>query len=149
MLKFAGEEEKLADKPLEVLKKQISGLELPLDFPFYGGAVGYMAYDSIRQYEAIGEVPEDPIGMPEVHFMFYEDIIVYDHKHQQVTLLAIDGAGNRSTEMLQARLEEMEQEITSFKDIPDIVLQPVHFQPETDQKAFMQMVEVQGIHESR
>ncbi|WP_176466421.1 anthranilate synthase component I [Terribacillus saccharophilus] len=141
MLKFAGQEEQLADKPLEVLKKQISGVELPLDFPFYGGAVGYMAYDSIRQYEVIGEMPEDPIGMPEVHFMFYEDIIVYDHKHQQITLLAIDGAGIRSAEMLQARLDEMEQEITSFKDIPDAVLPPVHFRPETDQATFMQMVE--------
>ncbi|MFP7492692.1 anthranilate synthase component I [Terribacillus saccharophilus] len=140
-LRTSSGEQKLAEKPLEVLKKQFSKMDLPLDFPFYGGAVGYMGYDSIRQYEAIGEVPEDPIGMPEVHFMFYEDIIVYDHKHDRITLLAIDGEGNRSTETLQTRLNEMEQEIMTFKDVPDAFLQPVHFQPETEQAVFMQMVE--------
>ncbi|MFS0561555.1 anthranilate synthase component I [Terribacillus sp. 179-K 1B1 HS] len=141
LVKVADQEEKIAQKPLEVLKEQISGMQLPIDFPFYGGAVGYMAYDSIRQYEAIGDVPEDPIGMPEIHFMFYEDMIVYDHKHQQITLLAVDSTGSRSEEMLRSRLDEMEKEITTFKDIPDAMLPPVRFQPETDQATFMQMVE--------
>jgi len=141
LLKVSGQEERVSGKPLEILKSQIGRMELPLDFPFYGGAVGYMAYDSIRQYEAIGDVPEDPIGMPEIHFMFYEDIIVYDHKHQQITLLAIDGTGSRSKDLLRARLEEMEEEITAYKDIPDAVLPPVRFRPETDQATFMKMVE--------
>ncbi|SDC00112.1 anthranilate synthase component 1 [Terribacillus halophilus] len=141
LVKVADQKEKVAQKPLEVLKEQISGMQLPIDFPFYGGAVGYMAYDSIRQYEAIGDVPKDPIGMPEIHFMFYEDMIVYDHKHQQITLLAVDSTGSRSEEMLRSRLDEMEKEITTFKDIPDAMLAPVRFQPETDQATFMQMVE--------
>jgi anthranilate synthase component I len=136
-----GKEEKLEEKPLEMLKQHISGVQLPFDFPFYGGAVGYMAYDTIRQYEVIGEVPADPIGMPEVHFMFYQDIIVYDHKHEQVTLLAVDGSGNRSAEALRERLAEMEEELTTHQEIPDASLAAVHFHPEIDQESFMNMVE--------
>ena len=72
---------KFSRKPLEVLKKLLpksSTKQEPL-FPFIGGAVGYVGYDSIRQYENIGEIPNDELQTPDVHFLFFEVLVVFDH----------------------------------------------------------------------
>ena len=36
--------------------------------PFTGGAIGFVSYDTISFYENIGEIPEDVIGTPDLHF---------------------------------------------------------------------------------
>ena len=42
------------------------------DLPFGGGAIGFVGYDMISLYENIGEIPEDTIGTPDMHFFVYE-----------------------------------------------------------------------------
>src|SRR6478735_8896102 len=54
-IKKGNETEYVLEKPLEVLKKLLpqSSTKNETLFPFIGGAVGYVSYDSIRQYENI------------------------------------------------------------------------------------------------
>ncbi len=74
-------------KTIEVIKKLLPDYQnFDPNFPFVGGAVGYVGYDTIRQYENIGTVPEDEINMPDVHLMFYEQVVIYDHLEQKVYL---------------------------------------------------------------
>ena len=40
-------------------------------FPFSGGAVGYIGYDLIRQYEKLPDKNPDEIQIPETYLMFY------------------------------------------------------------------------------
>ncbi|MGE9267898.1 MAG: anthranilate synthase component I [Verrucomicrobiales bacterium] len=57
--------------------------------PFYGGAVGYVGYDAIRQFEpAVSEVPEDDLGLPESVFVVADAVLVFDHKLRRVFVVA-------------------------------------------------------------
>ena len=77
-------------KVVEFLKQELlveveaEDVELP---PFNGGAMGYLGYDVIRQYENIGAVPEDELNMPDAHFLFFKQLIVFDHLLQKIHLL--------------------------------------------------------------
>ncbi|WP_050616575.1 anthranilate synthase component I [Bacillus testis] len=57
-------------------------------FPLVGGAIGYIGYDMIRQYEEIGGELPDCIQMPDAHLLFYQDIVVYDHILQRAYILS-------------------------------------------------------------
>ena len=113
------------EKPLEVLKKLLpksSTKQEPL-FPFIGGAVGYVSYDSIRQYENIGEIPNDELQTPDVHFLFFEVLVVFDHLEQKVYLVASPQKNGSSLEELQVQLTKTKHEITNAT--PDEVAKEV------------------------
>ncbi len=56
--------------------------KLDLDLPFVGGAIGYVGYDVIRQYEILPDNNPDELNVPEAFLLFYKDYICYDHfKH--------------------------------------------------------------------
>lgn len=54
------------------------------DLPFGGGAIGFVGYDMISLYENIGDIPEDTIGTPDMHFFVYESYLIFDHKKEKV-----------------------------------------------------------------
>ncbi|WP_138420129.1 anthranilate synthase component I [Aquibacillus sediminis] len=127
-------------KPLEILKKHIPNEELPLPFAFYGGAVGYIGYDAIRQYEDIGVLNEDEIEMPDVHLMCYQDVIVFDHLRQTVTVLAINLTGKRTDEQMEESLKTVKMDIATL--VMEDHHQPnISFEPSIDKETFMTMVE--------
>ncbi|KAB2338108.1 anthranilate synthase component I [Cytobacillus depressus] len=85
------ERKAVQEKPLDVLQEILSDsrFETASQFPFCGGAVGYVGYDVIRQYENIGKTPDDELNIPDVHLMFFEEAVVFDHLEQKVYLLTI------------------------------------------------------------
>jgi len=74
-------ERTLRGKVLDVVKEHmVTGYEeAGLSLPFTGGAVGYVGYDVIRQYERLPGLNADEIGVPEAHLMFYRTFVCYDH----------------------------------------------------------------------
>jgi anthranilate synthase component I len=60
-------------KPVSVpgLPEQVSS--------FTGGAVGYFAYDVVRYVEELPDRPARSLGLPDMCFMFYDTVIVFDH----------------------------------------------------------------------
>lgn len=110
-----GVEEVVSEKPLELLKKLLPQQEIEPSalFPFVGGAVGYAGYDAIRQYEYIGEVPEDEFGLPDVHFLFFEELVVFDHLEQKVYLTALPMSSGRNDGELENKLEKKRLEIVN------------------------------------
>ena len=129
------------DKVLTVLKTALPNVDLDLPFLFYGGAVGYIGYDVIRHYEQIGDRLTDEIDMPDVHLMIYQDVIVFDHKKETVTLVATDLAGNRDEVALNEALDTLESQITTYREDRHPPLTKVSFTPEIDEATFMRHVE--------
>jgi anthranilate synthase component 1 len=80
-----------------------------MPFPFIGGAVGYIGYDSIRYVENIGDVPRDSIQMPDMHLMFYENIIVFDHLLQKVYIVAMSLSYEKKLEELEKEVHQLEK----------------------------------------
>lgn len=113
LIKEDGEEEIIHEKPLELLKKILPAQDMEPNalFPFVGGAVGYVGYDAIRQYEFIGAEPKDEIGLPDVHFLFFEELVVFDHLEQKVYLTALPLRTNTTEKELHKRLEQKRLEI--------------------------------------
>lgn len=57
--------------------------------PFYGGAVGYMSYDAVKQFEpSIETSPEDDLGLPDAVFMIADTLLIFDHKLRRLLVVA-------------------------------------------------------------
>ena len=56
--------------------------------PFTAGAVGYFAYDAVRQLENIGEHAKDDFSLPDCILMFFDRLLAFDHLHHQIHIIA-------------------------------------------------------------
>ena len=55
--------------------------------PFAGGAVGYMAYDTVRQLETLPESNPDDLEVPDMLFMFTDTIVAFDNVSHKLTVM--------------------------------------------------------------
>ncbi len=105
------------DDPLETIKKYCQyEQEGSLPFPFMGGGVGYVGFDYIRYFEKVGEPSLNQDDIPDLHFQFYEDIIVFDHFLQKISLVVSSRDGSRNSEELDRALDDLEE---VFKQSPE------------------------------
>ncbi len=56
--------------------------------PFTAGAVGYFAYDAVRQLENIGQHAKDDLSLPDCVMMFFDRLLAFDHLHHQIHIIA-------------------------------------------------------------
>ncbi|ONK22143.1 anthranilate synthase component I [Bacillus sp. VT-16-64] len=127
--------------PLQILQRTVPKIELDVPFPFYGGAVGYVGYDAIRQYNKIGEELEDEIGMPDIHFMVYEDVIVFDHLAQSIYILAINLDGGRTNEQLEERIIKLEEQVFHGHTDETLGECQIDFEPQMEKEEFIRRIE--------
>jgi anthranilate synthase component 1 len=55
---------------------------------FTAGAVGYIAYDTVRQLERIGEHAKDDLSLPDCVLMFFDRVLAFDHLRHQIHIIA-------------------------------------------------------------
>ena len=113
---------------------------LPFQLPVNAGAFGYVGYDNIRLYENIGPEAKDEIGIPDVHLMFFEDLVIFDHSELKVYLIASPLKHTTTEKELKFRLQIRKLEITApFKeDSPEVKVTP--FQASISKEQFMEKV---------
>ncbi len=56
--------------------------------PFSAGAVGYMSYDMVGQFERVPEPRPRELGMPEAVLMFFANVLVFDHVKHQIFIIS-------------------------------------------------------------
>jgi anthranilate synthase component 1 len=56
--------------------------------PFTAGAVGYFAYDAVRQLENIGAHATDDFSLPDCVLMFFNRLLAFDHLRHQIHIIA-------------------------------------------------------------
>jgi len=72
------------------LKKALSGHKpakltgLP---PFTAGAVGFFAYDVVRQIEKLPSTAKDELGAPDACLMFFDQVLAFDHVKKEIHLM--------------------------------------------------------------
>ena len=100
----------------EELKRALSGhtparlAGLP---PFTAGAVGFFAYDVVRQIEKLPSTAKDELGVPDACLMFFDQVLAFDHVKKEIHLMvtadltreAREGAYERAVRRLN-RLEK-------------------------------------------
>ncbi len=68
--------------------------------PFTAGAVGYFAYDSVRQLEKIGERANDDLALPDCELMFFDRLLAFDHLRHQIHIVANADVSDESPKKL-------------------------------------------------
>ncbi len=111
-----GKIETPAGAPLDILQGLVrrgpfvSDPELP---PLSAGAVGYLAYDAVRLFEAIPDRHPRETGMPDALFLLFDAVAAFDHPRQRLLLLTTIDAGDGSAEpevdRAIARLDRLEK----------------------------------------
>jgi anthranilate synthase component I len=119
--------------PVGVLREELVPLrvwreeELP---PFVGGAVGFFGYGAARWSENLPDRNPDPLGLPDAKLLFFDDVIVFDHLRQTLSLIASLFASRRESsedllEEARARLDRMGRELAGGKvDLSPIPIDP-------------------------
>ncbi|KPL57907.1 anthranilate synthase component I [Rossellomorea vietnamensis] len=135
-------EERIGD-PIEIIQTLIPHYLLEeAPFPFTGGGIGYLGYDVIRQYEEIGITPDDELEMPDIHLMFYEKVIVFDHLEHKVYIVVMNEWTEEMEGDLQEKVKEVEAELTNvYLDTHKEKLDRLSFHARTSKDEFMEKVE--------
>ena len=68
--------------------KRFRAPELPNLPRFFGGAVGFLAYDIVRCFEKIPETVKDDLGAPDFHLMFTDTVLCFDNVRQTLKIIA-------------------------------------------------------------
>jgi anthranilate synthase component 1 len=81
----------VSEVPLNILQdllKDCRPVTVPGVPPFFGGALGYVSYNAVEQFHEITNSKQDPLGMPEIFFVFVQTLVAFDNlKH---TIKVID-----------------------------------------------------------
>ena len=56
--------------------------------PFTAGAVGYFAYDAVRELENIGKHAKNDLLLPDCVLMFFDRLLAFDHLRHQIHIIA-------------------------------------------------------------
>jgi anthranilate synthase component 1 len=66
---------------------------------FFGGAVGYLAYDMVRDFERLPNVGKEELGLPDCLFVLTDTLVIFDNLRQTLKLVATactpEGASDR------------------------------------------------------
>ncbi|MGM8215507.1 anthranilate synthase component I [Bacillaceae bacterium W0354] len=133
--------------PLEVLKTfTIDNIDLPSTIPFSAGGVGYIGYDIVKHIEHIGADLHDELKMPDLHFMFFEKVIVYDHLLQQIHLFVFDRWITNEAIDCDDELEKLAQQMNQQNNQADEPFDLSAFESNVTQDEFEKMVETVKHH---
>lgn len=128
-----GQCELFIGNPLLKMKELIpqKQCEIKPNIPFTGGGIGYVGYDIVRQFEEIGSELPDTIGMPEIHLMFFEVFIVFDHLEQKIYLVGTPLLAETTIEGLESEIVFIKNKILENIDYEPVT--PVEFSPFTSE----------------
>lgn len=142
IVKTNEKEKILQEKPLEVLKSVMPPTieEGPGFMPLIGGAVGFVGYDVIRHYEKIGEVPPDEFDIPDVHFLMFEVVVVFDHLEQKVYLVGVPLLETTTEADLRNQLISTKEEIINGKEEEQLPYHLSSFEASMSKERFIQKV---------
>ena len=78
------------------------------------GAVGYLAYDAVRQLERLAPGPPDLLGTPDAVWGLYDTVVAFDHVRHQLVLVATAFVGEDDD--VEALYEEAVERLGSLDD---------------------------------
>ena len=56
--------------------------------PFTAGAVGFFAYDAVRQIERLPSHTKDELNVPDACLLFFDEVLAFDHVRKQIWMIA-------------------------------------------------------------
>jgi len=149
-----GEEPRVIEDidPLDALKNHMAQFAPVVDDPslprFIGGAVGFLGYDMVSQFEPrIPVIGNDEIGNPDMVFMVTDGLIVFDRVNHNLKIVAnahIDGDPNEAYDKALAQIDELcdalRTPIERVLFYRHCVVEPLAPKSNTTREEFLEMV---------
>ncbi|MEK7806126.1 MAG: anthranilate synthase component I [Chloroflexota bacterium] len=89
---------------------------------FHGGAVGYLAYDTVRYFEPrLTPISADPQGLPESVFIFVDTLLVFDHLRHDIKVVShvrLDGDVARAYDEATRKIDDMVRRLSQPLELP-------------------------------
>lgn len=113
---------------------------------FTGGAIGYLAYDAIRQVEEIPDRHEDPDDLPDLFFQFYRTTISFDHLEQRLfitVMVEVDEDPEEAYVQAEKKLDELVEKIQNTHNGHSVkqIAEPSDLMIDIDHEEYGKMVE--------
>ena len=116
--------------------------------PFTAGAVGFFAYDVVRQIERLPELAVDELAVPDACLMFFDEVLAFDHVKKEIFLIVtadLKREPNVVAAFLQAvqRLDRLEKQLASPlpKYTKREALGPLALTPRTPKRDYLKAVD--------
>jgi anthranilate synthase component I len=117
-----------AADPLEALRELLAEYR-PVALPglprFFGGAVGYVAYDAVRFFERLPSNLPDDLGLPDLYFIVPASLLVFDTVAQSIKVVVNVDLRDPATdhrlayERAVARIDELVARLAAPLRLPD------------------------------
>jgi len=115
------------DNPLIAFQEYLDKFKLAHvdDLPrFSSGAVGYMSYDVARFVENLPDCPADDRGLPDIFYMFFDELLIFDHLNKTVKVVCSmrvtdadpDVAYDAAKRRIDALIDRLRAPLTSVSD---------------------------------
>jgi len=98
---------------------------------FCGGAVGYLAYETVRRLEELPSPDSDPLVLPESVFMFIDTLLIFDHATHKIKIVSharpdgdIDSAYQAAVGKIDDLTSRLEQPLAQPITAPDTPTEP-------------------------
>ena len=94
------------DDVFAVLRGALSGhkpARLPGLPPFTAGAVGFLAYDAVRQIERLPALAKDELGIPDARLLFFDEVLAFDHVRKEIWLVVTANVAGAKLVLLTRR----------------------------------------------
>ena len=133
----------------EELKRALSGhtpARLPGLPPFTAGAVGFFAYDVVRQIEKLPALAKDELGVPDACLMFFDQVLAFDHVKKEIHLMVTADLQREKATGVYARtvrrLDKLERRLAQALPLAKRRKQlgPLKIVPRTTKAAFLKAV---------
>ena len=83
--------------------------------PFTAGAVGYFAYDAVRQIERLPALAKDELRVPDAIMLFFDEVLAFDHVRKEIMLVVTadvsKGAAAAAYDRSLKRLDHLEKRL--------------------------------------
>jgi anthranilate synthase component 1 len=90
--------------------------------PFTAGAVGFFAYDAVRQIERLPELAKDELRVPDACLLFFDEVLAFDHVRKEIMLVVTadvsTGSAARTYDGAVKRLDRLEKRL--LQPLPDL-----------------------------
>jgi anthranilate synthase component 1 len=136
------------------LKSALAGhtpARLPGLPPFTSGAVGFFAYDIVRQIEHLPTLATDELHVPDAHLMFFDEVLAFDHVRKAIHLIVTGGARTPLSPVTaeaayadaNTRLDRLEAllEAALHKPARPNIPEPLELTPRTPREDFLRAVD--------
>jgi anthranilate synthase component 1 len=110
--------------PLEVVERELRKFR-PVIMPglprFFGGFVGYIGYDTVRNFERLPDLNRRGPGLPDIYLMLTDTLIVFDnlsHKIKVISNAFVDGSPDDAYKKAEEKIDAIVRKLKAHPSLP-------------------------------